>query len=282
MKRKKLWNSIYHAPITLWLTIFFAIPMLIVLVYSFLKKGTYGGVEAEISFAAFSIFKDPIFLGIVIKTIYISVIVTILTVILAVPTAYYMARSIYKKELLFLVIIPFWTNFLIRIYSWIALLGNNGFINSFLMNIGVISTPIKFLYNTSAVVIITVYTSLPFAILPLYAVIEKFDFSLIEAARDLGATNMQSFFKVFIPNIKPGIVTATLFTFIPALGSYAVPKLVGGTKATMLGNVIAQHLTVTRNWPLASTISATLIIVSSLAVLGFMKLMKDKEGAKDE
>lgn len=128
------------------------------------------------------------------------------------------------------------------------------------------------MYNTGAVILISVYTSLPFAILPLYAVIEKFDFSLIEAARDLGATNREAFFKVFIPNIKPGIITAVLFTFIPALGSYAVPKLVGGTQATMLGNIIAQHLTVTRNWPLASTISAALIIVTSIAILLFMKL----------
>lgn len=276
-KKKKWGKVIYHLPLTLWLTLFFAIPMCIVLVYSFLKKGTYGGVEPELSFAAFSIFKDPVFLEIVSKTIYISVWITVLTVLLAVPTAYYIARSTYKKELLFLVIIPFWTNFLIRIYAWIALLGNNGFINASLKALGIIDTPIKFLYNTGAVIIITVYTSLPFAILPLYAVIDKFDFSLIEAARDLGATNRQAFFKIFLPGIKPGIVTATLFTFIPALGSYAVPKLVGGTKSTMLGNVIAQHLTVTRNWPLASTISATLIIVSSVAVLGFMKIMKNKE-----
>lgn len=275
-KKKKLVNAIYHMPMTLWLTLFFAIPMCIVLVYSILKKGTYGGVEAVLSFSAFSIFSDPIFLGIVLKTIYISLGVTVFTVLLAVPTAYYMARSPYRKELLFLIIIPFWTNFLIRIYAWIALLGNNGFINSFLMNLGIINTPVKFLYNTGAVIIITVYTSLPFAILPLYAVIEKFDFSLMEAARDLGATNREAFFKIFLPGIKPGIVTATLFTFIPALGSYAVPKLVGGTKSTMLGNVIAQHLTVTRNWPLASTISGTLIIVSSLAVLTFMKIMKNR------
>ena len=198
--------------------------------------------------------------------------VTIFTVLLSLPTAYYIARSKYKKELLFLVIIPFWTNFLIRIYAWIAVLGNNGFLNNILIKLGLIDTPLQFLYNTSAVILISVYTSLPFAILPLYAVIEKFDFSLMEAARDLGATNREAFFKVFIPNIKPGIITAVLFTFIPALGSYAVPKLVGGTQATMLGNIIAQHLTVTRNWPLASTISGALILVTSIAILIFMKI----------
>lgn len=262
----------YALPITIWLCIFFIIPMFIVLTYAFLKKGTYGGVELELSFASFSIFTDKVFLTILFKTIYISVLSTIFTVALSLPTAYYIARSKYKKELLFLVIIPFWTNFLIRIYAWMAVLGSNGIINNLLLKLGIINEPLKLLYNTGAVILITVYTSLPFAILPLYAVIEKFDFSLMEAARDLGATNKDAFFKVFIPNIKPGIVTAVLFTFIPALGSYAVPKLVGGTQATMLGNIIAQHLTVTRNWPLASTISGALIIVTSLAVVVFMKV----------
>lgn len=271
MKKSKL-GSYYTLPIALWLVVFFAIPMAVVLGYAFLKKGTYGGVELELSFASFYIFTDKIFLTILFKTVYISIMVTIFTVLLSLPTAYYIARSKYKKELLFLVIIPFWTNFLIRIYAWIAVLGNNGFLNNILIKLGLIDTPLQFLYNTSAVILISVYTSLPFAILPLYAVIEKFDFSLMEAARDLGATNREAFFKVFIPNIKPGIITAVLFTFIPSLGSYAVPKLVGGTQATMLGNIIAQHLTVTRNWPLASTISGALILVTSIAILIFMKI----------
>ncbi|WP_172606981.1 ABC transporter permease [Fusobacterium necrogenes] len=271
VKKSKL-GTYYTLPIALWLIVFFAIPMAIVLAYAFLKKGTYGGVEMELSLASFYIFTDKVFLTTLFKTVYISIMVTIFTVLLSIPTAYYMARSKYKKELLFLVIIPFWTNFLIRIYAWIAVLGNNGFLNNILLKLGIIDTPLQLLYNTGAVILISVYTSLPFAILPLYAVIEKFDFSLIEAARDLGATNREAFFKIFIPNIKPGIITAVLFTFIPALGSYAVPKLVGGTQATMLGNIIAQHLTVTRNWPLASTISAALIIVTSIAILLFMKL----------
>ena len=271
MKKSKL-CSYYTLPIALLLVVFFAIPMAVVLGYAFLKKGTYGGVELELSFASFYIFTDKIFLTILFKTVYISIMVTIFTVLLSLPTAYYIARSKYKKELLFLVIIPFWTNFLIRIYAWIAVLGNNGFLNNILIKLGLIDTPLQFLYNTSAVILISVYTSLPFAILPLYAVIEKFDFSLMEAARDLGATNREAFFKVFIPNIKPGIITAVLFTFIPSLGSYAVPKLVGGTQATMLGNIIAQHLTVTRNWPLASTISGALILVTSIAILIFMKI----------
>ncbi|MEG0069622.1 ABC transporter permease [Cetobacterium sp.] len=264
------------------MSIFFVIPMLIVLTYAFLTKGTYGGVQMIFTLKNFNVFFDPIFLKVLFRTIYISVIVTFFTVALAIPTAYFIARSRYKQELLILVIIPFWTNFLIRIYAWISILGSNGFLNTILIKLGIIETPLKLLYNTGSVVLITVYTSLPFAILPLYAIIEKFDFALVEAARDLGATNRQAFFKVFLPNIKSGIVTAVLFTFIPAMGSYAVPRLVGGTQATMLGNIIAQHLTVTRNWPLASAISAMLILVTSVALLIFMRSEKKSKEVSDE
>lgn len=276
MKKNKL-GFYYSLPITLWMILFFLIPILIILSYSFLKKGTYGGIELELSFQTFNIFTDKVFLIILVNTIYISILITIFTVLLAIPVSYYIARSKYKQELLFLIIIPFWTNFLVRIYSWIALLGNNGFLNNILMNLKIIDQPIKMLYNTTAIVLISVYTSLPFAILPLYAVVEKFDFSLLDAARDLGATNFEAFRKVFIPGIKSGIITAVIFTLIPALGSYAVPKLVGGTNSIMLGNVIAQHLTVTRNWPLASTISGALIVLTSLIVWIYTKYETSQE-----
>lgn len=275
-------GNFYSIPLTLWMSIFFVIPMLIVLSYAFLTKGTYGGVQIIFTLKNFNVFFEPIFLKILFRTIYISIVVTFITILLAIPTAYFIAKSKFKQELLILVIIPFWTNFLIRIYAWISILGSNGFLNTFLIKLGIIETPLKLLYNTGSVILITVYTSLPFAILPLYAIIEKFDFSLVEAARDLGATNSQAFRKVFLPNIRPGIITSILFTFIPAMGSYAIPKLVGGTQATMLGNIIAQHLTVTRNWPLASAISAMLIIVTSIALLIFMRAEKKPKEVSDE
>lgn len=275
-------GNFYSIPLTLWMSIFFVIPMLIVLSYAFLTKGTYGGVQMIFTLKNFNVFFEPIFLKILFRTIYISIVVTFITILLAIPTAYFIAKSKFKQELLILVIIPFWTNFLIRIYAWISILGSNGFLNTFLIKLGIIETPLKLLYNTGSVILITVYTSLPFAILPLYAIIEKFDFSLVEAARDLGATNSQAFRKVFLPNIRPGIITSILFTFIPAMGSYAIPKLVGGTQATMLGNIIAQHLTVTRNWPLASAISAILIIVTSIALLIFMRAEKKPKEVSDE
>lgn len=262
----------YTIPLTIWLTAFFLIPMLIVLIYSFLKKGVYGGVEFEFSVETFKIFTNLIFFSIIFKTLWVSIIVTAITIIIAVPTSYYMVCSKYKEKLIYFIIIPFWTNFLIRIYSWMAILGINGFINLTLIKLGIIDTPIQFLYNMGAVIVISIYTSLPFAILPLYSSIDKFDFALIEVARDLGATNRQAFFKIFLPNIKNGILTASLFTFVPMLGSYVVPKLVGGTDSIFLGNIIARHLTETRDWPMASTISSVLILVTMvIVVIGILK-----------
>ena len=279
MKRDRR-GIFYTLPITIWLTVFFLIPMGIVLVYSFLKKGIYGGVELEFSLETFKIFANPMFLKIVYKTLAMGIVVTLLTLVIAVPTSYFIVRSKHKEKYIYLIIIPFWTNFLIRIYAWMAILGSNGFINNILMKIGIINEPVQFLYNSGAVILISIYTSLPFAILPLYSTIEKFDFSLIEAARDLGATNRQAFFKIFIPNIKNGIVTAGIFTFVPMLGSYVVPKLVGGANSIFLGNVIARHLTETRNWPMASTISSVLITITSIVLFGLM--IAKKRGGADE
>lgn len=265
----------YSFLITLWLSIFFLIPMIIVLFYSFLKKGLYGGVELKISLEAFNIFLNYMFIKILFKTIIISFSISIVTLVIAIPTAYYIVRSKNKNIYIYLIIVPFWTNFLIRIYSWMSILGYNGFINILLKKLGLIDSSIQFLYNIGAVILISVYTSLPFAVLPLYATIDKFDFSIIEAARDLGATNTEAFFKIFLPNIKSGVITAGIFTFIPMLGSYVIPKLVGGIDSIFLGNVIARQLTETRNWPLASTISSVLIFLTIIFFIISSKMKKE-------
>ena len=216
----KNYGQRYTFPVLVWLTLFFVIPFSIMLVGSFMTKGLYGGFEPGFSLAAYKALFSDTMRKVTFNTLFISIATTIITVFLAVPTAYYIARSRYKEKLLFLVIIPFWTNFLIRIFAWIAVLGNNGLVNTFLVGTGLLNAPVQLLYNRWAIILIMIYTSLPFAILPLYAVIEKFDFSLLEAARDLGATKSQSMFKILLPLIIPGISTAVLFTFIPAFGKH--------------------------------------------------------------
>jgi spermidine/putrescine transport system permease protein len=271
---RKNYGTIYTMPVTGWISLFFVVPLVIIFTYSFMKKSLYGGVIGSFSLEAYKTLSNPAFLKVAVTTVYISLAATIITLVVAIPSAYYIARSRIKTVLLFMVIIPFWTNFLIRIYAWIAILGNNGFLNNFLTYCGLAGSNVQFLYNQYAVIIVLVYMYLPFAILPLYSSIEKFDFSLLEAARDVGATTAQSMFKVLLPNIKAGITTAILFTFIPAFGQFAVPQLVGGRDSYMLGTIIARELTVTRNWPLASSISMVLTLITTFGVLLFLKLNK--------
>jgi spermidine/putrescine transport system permease protein len=257
-----------------WFTVFFIAPLLIIILYSFLKKGLYGGVIMEFSLAAYRSLGNASLLIIIIRTISTSVLATLITIFIALPCGYFMARSKNQTVLLLLIIIPFWTNFLIRVFAWMNILGNNGFLNELLIRLGLIGESIQFLYNQKTVILVLVYMYLPYAILPLYATIDKFDFSLLEAARDLGATKLQSMLKVLLPNIRSGVYTAVLFTFIPIFGAYAVPLLVGGKDSYMLGNVIADQLTKSRNWPLASAISLVLTVVTTAGVLMMMGLQK--------
>jgi spermidine/putrescine transport system permease protein len=280
---RRNYGSLYAGPTALWFTLFFAAPLGIIVLYSFLKKGLYGGVEPIFSLEAYKALVNPTFAAITVRTLITSLFATLFTILIALPCGYFMARSKHQTALLLLVIIPFWTNFLIRVYAWIAILGNNGFLNVFLRKIGLVSDYVQFLYNQEAVILVLVYMYLPYAILPLFSTIDKFDFSLLEAARDLGATKLGAIIKVLLPNIKAGVFAAVLFTFIPIFGAYAVPLLVGGKESYMLGNVIADQLTKTRNWPLASAISMVITAVTTLGVLVMMLLNKrDAKRAEEE
>jgi len=236
-------------------------------VYSFLKKGLHGGVEWDFSLNAYVQMFQSSYAKLFVRTLWVTLLSTIISIVLALPCGYAMARSKYQTLLLFLIIIPFWTNSLIRINAWIAILGNEGFINVTLRNLGLITDGLPLLYTQSAVVLVLVYMYLPYAILPIFTAMDKFDFSLLEAARDLGATKPKSMFKVLLPNIRSGIVTAVIFTFIPIFGAYTVPLLVGGKDSYMIGNVIVDQVTKVRNWPLASAFSLVITVFSTAGVL---------------
>ncbi|MDR2468488.1 MAG: ABC transporter permease [Spirochaetaceae bacterium] len=257
----------YSGPMTLWFTVFFLAPLLIILIYSFLKKDLFGGVTASFSFDAYRALANPKIALITGRTVVISIIATIITIIIALPCGYYMAQSRNQTFLLLLIIIPFWTNFMIRVFAWMNILGNDGFINLFLLRVGFIQEPIHLLFNKYAVILVLIYMYLPYAILPLFSSIDKFDFSLLEAARDLGATKVQAIFKVLFPNIRGGIFTAVLFTFIPMFGAYAVPMLVGDIESYMLGNAVADYIGRARNLPLASAISMVLTAITTIGIL---------------
>jgi spermidine/putrescine transport system permease protein len=271
---KKNFGPFYSAPMALWFTVFFLAPIIIIIIYSFLKKGLYGGVEPEFALDAYRYLGDKVFLGITFRTILTSLTATVITILIALPCGYFMAKSKNQNLLLLLIIIPFWTNFLIRVFAWMNILGNSGFLNNFLIRVGLIDDYIQFLYNQKAVILVMVYMYLPYAILPLYSSIDKFDFSLLEAARDLGAGKFIAMLKVLVPNIRGGIFTAVLFTFIPIFGAYAVPLLVGGKDSYMLGNVIADQLSKSRNWPRAAAISMVLTLITTAGVLLMMNVQR--------
>lgn len=260
----------YSSPMGLWFTLFFLLPILIIVSYSFMKKGLHGGVEFKFSLDAYKQMMSASYLKLLIRTVWVTFLATLISIIIALPCGYAMARSKNQTLLLFLIIIPFWTNSLIRINAWIAILGSQGFINELLKTFGLIQDSLPLLYNQAAVILVLVYMYLPYAILPIFTAMDKFDFSLLEAARDLGATKPQSMIKVLLPNVRSGIITAIIFTFIPIFGAYTVPLLVGGKDSYMIGNVIVDQVTKARNWPLASAFSMIITVISTAGVLWMM------------
>jgi len=266
-------GSLYSLPLTTWISLFFLVPMLIVFVYSFLARETGGGVRWEFDLSAYAeIFRQTasgsfIYLDIVGYTLIMAVSATLLTILIALPCAYYIARSKNNTLLLFLVIIPFWVNFMIRIYAWVAILGQSGILNESLLAMGVLKEPMQFLFNDYAVLVVLVYTNLPFAILPLFTTIEKFDFGLLEAARDLGASHNRSLWSVLLPNIRGGLVTAVLFTFIPIFGTFAVPDVMGNSNVFMLGQLITSKLKFTGDYPMACSLSVLILLLSAAGLV---------------
>lgn len=275
MSRQKMlagknYGPVYSYPMGVWFSLFFILPIAIIVSYSFMRKGLHGGVELEFTLNAYAQMLNSSYARLFARTLAVTFVSTVLCIAIALPCGYAMARSRYQTILLFLIIIPFWTNSLIRINAWIAIMGNEGFINETLRKLGLIKESLPLLYNQRAVVLVLVYMYLPYAILPVFTAMDKFDFSLLEAARDLGATKSQSMFKVLLPNVRSGIVTAIIFTFIPIFGAYTVPLLVGGKDSYMIGNVIVDQVTKVRNWPLASAFSMIITVASTAGVLWMM------------
>ncbi len=256
-------------PSFLWLVVFFLVPAVLVLAIAFKPPDPYGGIAPGWTLDTIRALRSPGYLPILLRTIGLSLLTTAICLALAAPTAYAMARAPERVRgaLLLAVIVPFWTSFLVRAFAWKALLHPDGPVKQILMAVGLAAPETQLLYNTGAVLLVLVYTELPFAILPIYAAAEKFDFRLLEAARDLGASPARSFFEVFLPGIRQGLVTATLVTLIPALGTYVVPDLVGGPGSEMLGNKIAQRVFTDRNLPHASALSLLLALVVLLPTI---------------
>lgn len=279
----------YAWPMGIWFSLFFIVPIAIIVAYSFMKRDMFGSVIHEFTLGAYKQMFSKAYGMIFLRTLWMTVIATFISILIALPCGYAMARSKHQTLLLILVIVPFLTNSLIRIFAWMTILGENGLLNSifeFFTNICFFITrnkdgvfePYKFMFTKTAVVLVSIYMYLPYAILPIFTAVDRFDFSLLEAARDLGATKPQSMVKILIPGVKSGIISALIFTFIPIFGNYTVPQLVGSTESYMLGNIIMDQIQKARNLPLASAFSVVLTVVSMGAIL-FMMASDKKDAA---
>jgi spermidine/putrescine transport system permease protein len=252
-----------------WLAFFFIVPTIIVFAIAFKPAGVNGGIGEGWTLESIRNLIQPSYPEIIFRTVWISLVTTAACMLLSTPVAYWLALQPASRRqwLTLLIILPFWTNFLIRIFAWKTLLHAEGWLKHLLVAVGLAQPDTILLYNSGAILVVLIYTYLPFAILPIYAAAEKFDFSLMDAALDLGSSRIRAFIQIFIPGIKMGLFTALMVVLIPALGSYAIPDIVGGASSEMIGNKIAQRTFVDRNLPHASALSACLALAVLLPMI---------------
>ena len=269
-------QNITVAVIFAWLIFFVLIPNLLVFTVSFLSKDSSNFYALPFTFESYTRLFEPLYAQVVWNSLYMSSIATVICLIIGYPFAFMIAKiePKYRAILLFLVVLPFWTNSLIRIYGMKIFLGVKGILNEALLGLGFISEPIRILNTEAAVIIGLVYLLLPFMILPLYSAIEKLDHRLLEAAKDLGANALQRFIKVIIPLTMPGIISGCLLVLLPGMGMFYVADLLGGAKVLLVGNVIKSEFLISRNWPFGSAISIGLTILMAVLIFVYYKANK--------
>jgi spermidine/putrescine transport system permease protein len=265
-------RSWFLAPARIWMGLFFLAPLAIVCAYSLLTRGDYGGVERPWTIENYTRFFDPLYGTILLRSFAMAAAATALCLLLGFPLALFISQSGARKNLyLQLVLLPFWTSFLVRTYAWLFLLRDTGLINTVLQSMGVIHHPLPLLYNDGAVLLGLVYGYLPFMVLPLYATLERIDPTLLEAAADLGARPVRALFAVTVPLSTPGIVAGAVLVFIPCLGAYLTPDLLGGGKTVMAGNLVQNQFTSARDWPFGSAISIVLMALVTIIVWAVLR-----------
>ncbi len=276
MKERNFFNIITVAVIALWLLIFAFIPNIMMFIISFFERSDTGFFEVAFTLDNYKSFFSSLYFQVLFNSFKMATITTILVLIIGYPFAYILARSNfkYKTLLAILVIIPYWTSALIRTYAIKVLLTTNGIINTVLETVGIIDTPLNLLYTEGAVILGLVYTLLPFMILPLYATIDKLDVRYLEAAGDLGASRFKVFTYIIIPLTVPGIIAGCLLVFLPSLGLFYIPDILGGAKNLLIGNLIKDQFLLARNWPFGSAVSNLLMIIMAFMLFAYYKSAK--------
>lgn len=267
------------SPVILWLFIFFFLPLISVFCYSFLKRGTYGGVETVITLENYQRLFDTIYLRSLWRSVSTAFICTAICLLVGYPFAYYLAyyRPKYRNVLLMLVVVPFWINFLIRTYAWILILRTEGLLNSSLSLLIPGFQPLELLNTPFAVQIGLVYGYLPFMILPLYVALEQMDLSLIDAAKDLGASPRHAFWHITLPLSLPGILAGSMLVFIPTVGAFLTPDILGGGKVSFVGNVIERQFKTFRDFPFGSALSFVLMIIVLVGTVLYFRALQSSE-----
>jgi spermidine/putrescine transport system permease protein len=269
-------RAMFLAPAALVALVTLVAPLLIVVAYAFLTRGGYGSVELPVTIENLTRLWDPLYGAIFVRSIWIAALSTVLCLVLGFPLALFIARSGPRRNLyLSLVVLPFWTSFLIRTYAWMFLLRDTGLINTALQSLGIIHQPLPLLYNDGAVILGLVYGYLPFMVLPLYSALEKLDPSLLEAAADLGSRPWSALVHVTIPLCAPGIRAGLVLVFIPCLGTYLTSDLLGGSKTVLIGNLVQNQFTSARDWPFGA--AASLALMAFAIVLVFAMRKKGEE-----
>ncbi len=277
---------------TLFLLVFFLCPLLIMLIYSCLTPGLYGGVDWTFSHLNFGRILgwadtrydrfDPVYIAIFLRSLRLAALTVLASLVISYPAAFWISRMRpgLRDFAIFLVTLPFFVSLIVRLFAWVLILRPTGFLNQGLMGAGLTSEPVEFLYTDFAVILGMTYVFIPFMFLPLYGSIEKLDMAQIEASADLGATRLQTFFKVVLPATLPGIVGGSIITFIPALGNFIVPSVLGGAKVLMIGNLIEQQFLSARNWPFGSALAMMVMAAVLCLLVAQLRLARNGEAAQ--
>jgi spermidine/putrescine transport system permease protein len=261
------------SPANIYIFILVVLPLVLVTGLSFLSRGTYGGVEFKLNLTNYTRLFDPLYGKVLVFSLIVGLGTTVICLLVGYPLAYFLAHAPTKQRslLLFLILLPFWTNFIIRIFAWMIILRSGGILDTLLQWLHITQEPLNLLYTPTAVMIGMVYEFLPFMVLPLYTSLEKIENSLLEAAADLGAPPWKAFLRVTLPLSVPGMIAGTILTFIPAMGMFVVPDILGGAKTILIGNVIRNQFLTARDWPFGAAASMILMVMTMVLTLYYTR-----------